>query len=411
MKKILSIFLIAIAAVVLSACGEQERELVIISDFAREVSEKEIYQNEIFAAFEAEHNVSIRFETTSQAAETFDKLDTEQRAGNHTVDLVISHFGNMVSYLNAGYIEDSSALERAMSDRTFLTTFDGTTKVGNTRYFFPINSDVYLTYANVEAFDYLPDGLTRQQVLDGNYTWDQFVAWANNMPGTRVFFKGSPNGQLLYQVAGKALAHGGTFPNLNDAGNQQAWANVYAMKDAIHPESLTNVTSEQLMANGSTLLAFELMAPLATAYSAAPARYEVFPGPKGMTGSAGSIIGGHGIGVAKNAPNRELAEEFIKWFTAPEQIIYAALGTIPTIQEASAALGNEPRDVVLRKGLETVANARVEGLQMIPEFTDWSALKGTYDRIFEEILDGRINSTNLLARLNEEQAILESLRR
>jgi ABC-type glycerol-3-phosphate transport system substrate-binding protein len=197
---------------------------------------------------------------------------------------------------------------------------------------------------------------------------------------------------------------------MNDAGNLKAWQDLIAMKDYVHPESATTSDSATLMANDSVYLSFELMTPLAQAYAAAPAKYEVFPGPLGTSGKAGSIIGGHGIGIVENAPNQDLAEEFIKWFTAPEQIIYASLGTIPTILEATEALGNDPEDIVIKKGLDTVANANVEGLQMIPEYTSWSDLKGAYDRTYAGIMDGSITLENLQAKLDEEQAYLESLK-
>jgi multiple sugar transport system substrate-binding protein len=410
MKKII-IFTLLIAGILsLTACNNEATELVIYSDFARDVLEKEIYQDNIFAQFEEDHNVVIRFETLAQAEDTFNKIDAEQQSETYTVDLVISHFGTMSDYLNAGYIQESNALETEMSDRTFLSTFNGSTNMDGDRYFFPINSDVYLAYANKEAFNTLPDGVTEEDILAGDYTWEDYVAWAEAIGGTKVHMKALPVSMLTYQIGGMALSNGGSYPVMNDAGNLKAWQDLIAMKDYVHPESATTSDSATLMANDSVYLSFELMTPLAQAYAAAPAKYEVFPGPLGTSGKAGSIIGGHGIGIVENAPNQDLAEEFIKWFTAPEQIIYASLGTIPTILEATEALGNDPEDIVIKKGLDTVANANVEGLQMIPEYTSWSDLKGAYDRTYAGIMDGSITLENLQAKLDEEQAYLESLK-
>lgn len=397
----------------LTACSEkeEEQELIIYSDFAREVIEKEVYQQYIFDAFEKAHNVSIKFETLGQAQDTYTKIHSEQIAGNYTVDLVISHFGTMSDYIDAGYIQENNDLEDEMSDRTFLTTFDGSTKLGEFRFFFPINSDVYLAYANKTAFDSLPSGLTKADILAGDYTWEEYAVWGATIGGNSIFFKGLPTSQLTYQIGGMALANGGSYPVMNDAGNLKAWQDVILMKDNIHPESPTVNVSSDLMASSSVQLAFELMAPLSTAYAAAPAQYEVFPGPIGTSGSAGSIVGGHGIGIVKNAPNSELAEEFIKWMTAPKQIIHAALGTIPTILEVTTVLTDDPEDQVIKMGLDTISNANVEGLQMIPEYTSWGDLKGSYDRTFAGILDGSITLANLQAKLDEEQANLEALKK
>lgn len=412
MKRNLCLIIVTAVVFGLAACGknaEESKELVIFSDFAREVAEKELYQTEIFKKFEEDHNVKIKFETLAQAQDTFNKIDTEQKAKNYTVDLVISHFGTMSDYLDAGYIEDSSTLESSMSDRTFLSTFDGTTKANGNRYFFPINSDVYLAYANKKAFDTLPAGLTKEEILAGDYTWDDYVAWGAAIGGTKVHMKAQPVKMLTYQIGGMALSNGGQYPVMNDAGNKAAWETVIDMKDNIHVGSATTLDSATMMADESVYLSFELMTPLALTYTSAPAKYEVFPGPLGSSGKAGSIIGGHGIGIVKNAPNKELAEEFIKWFTSPEQIVDAALGTIPTIAEASNVLSNDPSDLVIKKGLETVKNANVEGLQMIPLYTSWGDVKGCYDRIYAGIMDGSITKANLQTKLDEEQVKLQAL--
>ena len=48
---------------------------------------------------------------------------------------------------------------------------------------------------------------------------------------------------------------------------------------------------------------------------------------------------------------------------------------------------------------------------MISEYTSWSSLKETYDRIFSGIMAGTITNANLQTKLNEEQAILVSLKK
>ncbi len=413
MKKIFALMMIIASAIVLVGCNNEEVELVILSDFGREVIEKETYRTEIFAEFEKEHNVKISFETLAQAEDTFNKIDSEQKAENYTVDLLISHFGTMSDYINEGYMQDVDALEDDMDDRTFLTTFDGSTNSGGNRYFFPINSDVYLSYARKEAFDTLPNGLTKEDILAGDYTWEDFIAWADEIGNHSVHIKGQATSMLLYEVGGMALSNGGAFPVLNDAGNLKAWQDIIALYEdgSIAPESLTSNVSNEHMVNAESgvKLAFELMAPLATAVAQSPAAFEIFPGPQGTSGKAGSIIGGHGIGIVNGAPNQELAEEFIKWFTAPEQIVHAALGTIPTIEEASEALGNDPEDEVIRQGLATVANANVEGLQMISEYTSWAEVKGVYDLVFTGIMNGTITNANIEAFLDGQQEDLEAL--
>ncbi len=408
MKKLFTAFVLVLGIFLIVGCGEREEtpELVIVSNFGSQVAEQELYRQELFAPFEEEHNVEIRFEQLGHS-DAFNKIDVEQQTGEHTVDLLISHFGNMIYYLEEDYMLDVSQLEADMDDRTFITTFDANTHMNDTRYFFPINADVYVTIANLDALDDLPGDLTEADLEAGNYTWDDYVEWGNNMEGHKVFMKALPDGQLLYQIGGMALSHGGTFPKMDDAGNIRAWEQVLAMKDAIHPESINNAAGEGLLLDDSVYLAFEHMAVVASTYATAPAKYGVYPGPLGDDGKAGSIAGGHGVGIVNNAPNQELAEKFIEFMTSEAKIRHAALGTIPTIEEAE--LGDDPEDFVLEIALDTIANANVEGLQMIPDYSDFSAVKGVYDDIYEGIMDGSIDEENLVAKLEEAQSDLEDL--
>lgn len=407
MKKFFSILLVVLSFSLLAACGGEETpELVIASVYASEVAEQELYEEELFAPFEEEHGVTIRFEQL-ESSDVQDKLEVERDSEEYTVDLVIEHFGNMVTYLDEGYMQDISDLESSMDDRTFIDAFDTNTHMDGDRYFFPVNADVYITIANADAFDDLPTGLSEEDILAGDYTWDDYVAWGNNLEGTKVFMKAAPENQLTYQIGGMALSHGGEYPVMNDSGNVAAWQDVIDMKDSIHPESKNNASATQLMGDNSTFLAFEHMAVVSTIYTAAPAKYEVFPGPEGSSGKAGSIAAGHGIGIVENAPNQDLAEDFIEFVTSPEKSRHLALGTIPTIEEAE--LGEGAEDEVLEIALSTIANANVEGLQMIGDYSDWSSVKAVYDSVYDGIMDESITSSNLRDELDDMQDDLDDL--
>lgn len=417
MKKLLIALFALTLVLVLSACKEDEPTVLVIqSSFVREVSEKEIYQDEIFAAFEEEHNVTIELNSYSEVGNLYDKIETEQESGNVTSDLIIAHYSDMVNYkTDNDYVLNLDALETEMDDRTFLDAFESSTFENGSRYFFPINIDVYIGIASNDAFDHLPSGVTEQDVMDGNYTWDDYVAWADG-DNVMTFIKGLAGSQIIYQIGGMALSHtdtiDGTFPNLNSEANQKAWNDILTMKlnGAIHAESTTVNSAQDLLESGAVQLAFEHQSVVGLTYAGAPAQFKVFPGPKGDSGNAGTIAGGHGIGVVKGAPNEELAKEFIKWITAPEQIVDAALGSTPPLVEATAALGTSPADEVIAMGVATLENSNVEGLQMIPDYTDWGGVKGCSDAVFAKIMDGTITTeAQLLAELNTQQDNLEAL--
>jgi multiple sugar transport system substrate-binding protein len=419
MKKLL-IALTSLALVLgLAACGgsEEPRTLVIQSAFVREVAEKEVYQKEIFEAFEEEHNVTIELNTYTEVGNLFDKIETEQTSGNITSDLVISHYSDMVNFVvENDYMVDLTDLESEMDDRTFLDAFETSTNYNDKRFFFPINIDVYIGIASVDAFDHLPDGLTKEDVLSGDYTWDDYVAWADGQ-NVMTAMKGEAGRLLIYQVGGMALSHtdtiAGTFPALNTEANITAWKDILTMANngAIHAESTTVSSTQDLLESGAVDLMFEHQSVVGLTYAGAPAEFEVFPGPKGDSGNAGTIAGGHGIGIVKGSENEDLAREFIKWITAKEQIISAALGSTPPLLEATEALGSSPEDIVIAQGVATLEFSNVEGLQMIPEYTDWAGVKAASDEVFAEIMNGTITTeAQLIAKLNEQQAELDALK-
>lgn len=422
MKKLLVLFAAFAITLSLSACGNDDNEteyepstLVIQSAFAREVTEKETYQTEIFAEFEEMYNVTIEFTTYDAVGALYNKIDTEQQSDNVVSDVLIAHYSDMVNFIENDYVQSLNDLEDTMTDRTFSTAFDSSTNADGERYFFPINTDVYLSIAHIDAFDYLPAGLTKDDVLAGDYTWAQFVEWCDGT-NVKTALKGESGRLIIYQVGGMALSHtdtvAGTFPNVNSLANQRAWKDILALKakGAIHAESLNLSSTGALLESGAIQVAFEHLSVVASTYSAAPAQFEVFPGPKGESGKAGTIAGGHGVGIIEGAPNQEMAEKFVDWMTQKEQIVHAALGSIPPLVEATEALGNTPADLVVKMGISTIANANVEGLQMIPLYTEWGGVKAVSDEIFAEIMNGTITTeAQLLTKLDEQQAELEAL--
>jgi len=430
MKKLLLIAFAAILAFTVVGCSEETtaatettteeaRTLVISSSYVREVYEKEIYRDEIFDAFEEANNCTIELNVYSETGALFDKINTEQEANEVVTDLLIAHYSDMVNYIDDNdYVVDLSDLQDEMDDRTFSDAFNASTNRGDSRYFFPINTDLYLGIAANDAFNHLPAGLTEADVLAGDYTWDDYVAWVGDGSEVMTAIKGMATSMLIYQVGGMALSHataaevGSTFPGLNNNANKEAWSDILTMKLAggIHAESSNINDVSGLLQAGSIQLAFAHMNQISTVYTNAPAQFKVFPGPKGESGKAGTIIGGHGIAVIEGSENEDLAKEFIKWITEPEQIVHASLGSVPPLAEAVDALGNTPAEQIVKMGIATINAANVEGLQMIPLYSEWGSVKGCSDTVFAAIMDGTVTTeAQLFALLDTQQAALEDL--
>ncbi len=150
------------------------------------------------------------------------------------------------------------------------------------------------------------------------------------------------------------------------------------------------------------------MVPVGDIYSSAPAKYVVAAAPTGPNGN-GSIAGAWGVGITAGTNNKDVADEFIKYLTSPEVLYQVAAGTggfIPPVNEVIAQLGEEPKDIIMKKGLDTLENGVVSGVPA-SLYTDWGAVKAVYDNVFQTLWDndGVVTKTFL----DEQQEALEGL--
>lgn len=192
-------------------------ELNIVYSGTPEVHEKEYLMNDYFKGFEEEYGVTVNVDFVPQA-DAITKIQTEQETGNIVSDILYVDTANMAPYINGGWMEDITELVNSTGS-TYTAMFDDTTNKDGVRYFVPNSFDIYVLIANVKALDYLPDGLTREDVESG-LTWEQYADWAvaiaeGEGTGKTMMPASSTSSQLLYPMGGMSMAYGGDFPDLN----------------------------------------------------------------------------------------------------------------------------------------------------------------------------------------------------
>lgn len=411
MKKILSAILAL--ALVLTACSFAVAEtpvLNVLYSGTPEVHEKAYLMDEYFAGFEAEYGVKVNVDFVAQA-DAITKIRTEQESGNIVSDVVYADTANMAPYVNGEWMADITEIV-ANTGSTYTTMFDGTTNKDGVRYFVPNSFDVYVLIANVKALDYLPEGLTRDDVVAG-ITWEQYAQWACNIAagegeGKTMFPASMTGSQLLYPMAGMAMSYGGGFPEFVSDGFKAAMGNIAVMAagNAFYAEQDQYTAVTEPMSSGAAWLAFSHMAPAGTAYNAAPNNFVIGAAPKGSVG-AGSTSGAWCYGIQKGAPNADLAQKFIEYIARPE-VNYDFCsnygGALSPIAEVGEILTDE--DVVMRAGINVLASAIVSGVPST-KYSDWNAVKLLYGDVFNEVKNtAAVPSDEFLA---EKQAALEAL--
>jgi multiple sugar transport system substrate-binding protein len=367
------------------------KALTIVYSGTPQPHEKEYIIDVFVKQFEAQHGVKVNLEFVTQQ-DAIRKIESEQDTGNIISDVVYADTAYLAPYINGGWMEDLGALIH--QGATLTKMYDASTNKDGKRFFVPNTFDVYVLAANVEAVKYLPQGLSREDVING-ITWDQYAEWAVNIArgegkGKAMFPASAQGSQLLYPMAGMALANGGGFPDFTSAGFKQALDTiaVIARGNGFYSEQAQYTAPTDPMRSGDVWLTFAHMSPVGVAYGAAPNEWIIGAAPRGSQG-AGSTSGAWCWGVQKGAPNADAAALWIDYVTTP-QVNYEFCsnlgGMLSPINEVGPLLGSS--DAVMTAGNKMLGNTIVSGVPSTA-YSDWNAVKLLYIDAFNRTVSAK----------------------
>jgi len=388
------------------AAAELPKSIKVTSGLWSKPEEQQFIREEIIPMFVEQTGIEVELDII-EGSSVDKSFEAQKASGEWTSDVVLTHSGSMPRYIESGYVQPMNDIRDAL-DITFMEAFNESTSKDGDVFYFPISADVYLLIANKEALPYMPEGASMDTL-----TWEQYKDWAINMAnevGPKVTFPAEPVKAVLYQMGGISLSYGGSFPEINTPGMVDAWGVIGEMIDAgaILETSFNYNSPIDQMKSEEAWLSFYHMVPVGNVYSSAPAKYEVAAAPAGPNGN-GSIAGAWGIGITAGTTKREAAKMFVEFMTDKEVLYEVASGTggfIPPVVEVVDVLGNDPTDIIMKKGLDTLKNGVVSGVPG-SNYTDWGAVKGVFDEVFKELWD---NSGEVSQEfLDGKQADLEGL--
>lgn len=400
MKQIVSLALAAVmVGSVLAGCGNNNvpnnaanetptETLKILYTGTPEIHEKEYIVDSYFKNFEDKYGVNVEVEFLVHD-DAIAKISSEQETGKIVTDVVYTDTAHIAPYVNGGWMQDVTDLvEKA--GVTYTDMFDKVTNKDGVRYFVPNSFDVYITIANRDALEYLPEGLTEDDFASG-ITWEQYAEWAVNIAegegvGKTMFPASMDGSQLLYPMGGMSLAYGGAFPELSSAGFQNALGIIAKMAegDAFYSEQDQYTAPTDPLSSGDVWLTFAHMSPVGTAYNAAPNEYVIGPAPTGSEGK-GSTSGAFCYGIQEGAPNQSAAEKLIEYITTPE-VNYdfcSTMGFLSPMEEVGDILSSD--EVVMQAGIEMLNNTIISGVPST-EYSDWNAVKLLFGDVFNKVL-------------------------
>lgn len=393
--------------------------LVLDSEMFAPPAEQEFFINEILVPFEEETGISVSFSIVA-GADMFDRITVQQETDHVTTDVILAFNGRFPWYTDAGYVVSLDDAVGLFEDRTILPAFDATATADGTRYFVPISADVYLTIANNQALDYLPDGADMDSL-----TYDQYVAWAvavaEGEGEGKVCMTGIPQKMWIYQFGTSALSYGlnpagggePAFPNINSEAAAEAWAKwaEIGAADGFVPTILSIDNCTDPLMREEAWLSVTHNARVGQVYASNETQFTVGPAPFGSEG-VGTIAGAHGLGIVEGSANYDSAVQLVEYLTRPDVQTKMNKGTggfIPVVAEAVEFLGDDPADEIIIKAL-IVLNLGIPSYLPVADFQDWGAVKQLFDDVYQEMVlggDGTVDQ----ALLDAKQEELEALRK
>ena len=250
-----------------------------------------------------------------------DRLIAEQRAGRVTVSLAGGLHGDFAPFVQAGQMEDLTALMGKLGDRGFPPTFVELSKLGTDKhYYVPWMQATYVLAINKKALQYLPQGadvnaLTYAQLRD----WGAAIQQATGQ--RRVGFPGGPRGLIhrffqgyLYpSYTGSAGVVGFKSPEA-----VQMWQEFKALWEVSNPQSANYEFMQEPLLAEEVWIAWDHTARLINAARERPNDLVLVPAPAGPKGR-GFMPVIAGLAIPKGAPNRPGAEQLIEYLTEPKQ--------------------------------------------------------------------------------------------
>jgi multiple sugar transport system substrate-binding protein len=296
------------------------------------------------------------------------------------------------------------------ADRELVASFLETGLLGTQDYLYyiPWMQATYIMAANVQALDYLPDGVE----LD-NMTWEQFGDWCQALldetGGPRC---GMPHAGLFHRFLQgylwPAFTGGMVSEFRSDAAAEMlAWARD-SLWPTMHPQSISYAFMQEPLLSEEVWVAFDHTARLLEAFNARPDDFVAFPAPTGPQGRAFMpvIVG---LAIPNAAPNPQGAQALIDYLTQPDvqAMVLRDMGFFPVVGDVDTS--DLPPGVAIElEAVDAQANAPDSFPALLP--VGLGERGGEINQIFRNAFDRVVlNGEDINTVLQQEGENLQNL--
>ncbi len=375
--------------------------------------EQAFVKDTLLKEFKQETGIDVEFVPISYE-DLATRLQSEEEAGKVTISVIGELHGGIDYFASQGWLEDLSKFG-TLPDRTFPQVLEDYSKLHGIKAYIPWMTATYVMVVNKKAFDYLPEGLTKDDVVHGTskWTYDALLAWAKKLyeetGGPKLGFPAGPNGLFVRFLHGYLYPAftGAQVKNFNSDDAVALWQYLKNLWQYVHPSSTTWDAMADPLLKEEVWIAWDHTARIKDAIVQKPDQFVVVPVPAGPKGR-GFILVIAGLAIPKDAPNQDAAWKLIEYLTRPETQVKVLenVGFFPTVKEASAKITSGPLKV-LADGVNNQLNTPDALVALIPSLgAKGGDFKNIYITAFQRIV---LNNEDIKTVLDELAPQLQSL--
>ena len=387
---------------------EEKVRLIWASTQLVPAAEQAFVKEELLTRFTEETGIEVEFVGISYDA-LVTRLQGEIEAGNVTINLIADLHGGIDYFASQGWLEDLSKFGE-IEGRSFPQVLEEYSNLYGIKAYIPWLTATYVFVVNKEAFQYLPEGLTEEDVMLGTdkWTYDALLEWASNIyaaTGQKALgFPAGPKG-LFHR-----FLHGYIYPSFTGAQVKnfdspeavEMWGYLKELWNYVNPQSTTYDAMASPLLKREVLIAWDHTARIKDAIVQEPDQFVVVPAPRGPEGR-GFILVIVGLAIPKDAPNQEAAWKLIEFLTRPDiqRLILERVGFFPAVEGVAEELPEGPLKI-MASGVANQLSAPDALVALIPSLGGKGGeFSQTYREAFQKIVLEGVDPAEVLPDLKE----------
>src|SRR5215468_4920293 len=315
-----------LTATVVAAHAEH---LIFLSTQLRPIEETQKMRNLILKDFPREVDY-----ITEQPPQFPVRIETEQKSGTHTIDVVGALHGELKPLAALKALAPLDDLATGLAGRGIPSGLLTLGKLGTAhQLYIPWMQASYVMVANRKALAYLPAGTDINAL-----SYDELAIWASALQqktGKRLLgFPAGPQGLMHRFFEGFLYpSHtGGVVVPFRSEAAEAMWTQFASLWTSVNLNSTSYDFMEQPLLSGDVWIGFDHIARVLDALRQKPNEFVAFPAPAGPKGR-GYMPLLAGLAVVKGTPGTAEAMALIEYLTQPKTQITLArnVGFFPVV--------------------------------------------------------------------------------